>query len=66
MTGVQRFKLWPATSPSWTDEAKTELHLLSMNLHDLSVEVTQRAPTIALIVEGYAKRIDELMKRAPR
>lgn len=50
----------------WTDDAKTELHLLSMNLHDLSVEATRTSPTIALIVEGYAKRIDELMKRAPK
>lgn len=64
--GLPARDLRPVRESNWTDDAKAELHLLSMNLHNLSVEATRTSPAIAVIVEGYAKRIDELMARAPR
>ena len=56
----------PLPEPSWTDQAKAELHLLSINLHAVSGETAAKHPCLSTILEGYAKRIDELMKDAPR
>lgn len=51
---------------TWTDEAKAELRLLALHLRNMSIESSRRQPCLAEVLEGYAKRIDDLMKDAPQ